>query len=357
MFSSKKILSVWLCAVLGYLIFVHIDPSCADPIQSPNLSFTSLDDDSFNKKAFNGCSTPKGAWDTQDNAPHRAIVLNENTESEQPNIPFSTEEDTPDKSALKERITLEQQIQNKPFVVSLHRPNYFLGVTYNRNPNREVYESVGREAPKHYEAKFQFSIRMLVWPDLFNGKADIYAAYTQQSFWQIYSYSSPFRETNYEPEIFLSFDTDFNVLGLTNRLFFLGVNHQSNGMGPDLSRSWNRIFAEFIADKGNFMTGLKIWYRIPEDEEEDDNPDIDKYLGYGQIFGTYKYRKNVFSVLFRNNLRFDHNKSGIEAGWSYPIINTFRVYAQYYNGYGECLADYNVYANRISAGVMINDWF
>jgi phospholipase A1 len=259
-------------------------------------------------------------------------------------------------SVLEQRIILEKQTQKKPFIVSLHRQNYFLGATYNSNPNRKLYESVGKEAPKDFEAKFQLSIRMLVWPNLFSGKADLYAAYTQLSFWQIYSFSSPFRETNYEPELFLSFGTNFNVLGLTNRLFLFGAVHQSNGMGGDLSRSWNRIYVEFIAGRGNFVTGLKAWYRIPEDKEDDDNPDIQHYLGYGHIFGAYKYRKNVFSFLFRNNLRFDENKGSIEVGWSYPIINRLRAYVQYFYGYGESLADYNVRTNRIGIGVMINDW-
>jgi phospholipase A1 len=266
---------------------------------------------------------------------------------------ISPETETP---GLKERIQQEKEIQKKPFSVSLHRPNYFLVTTYNNNPNIELYENADQEAPKRYEAKFQLSIRMLVWPELFNGKADLYTAYTQLSFWQIYSYSSPFRDTNYEPELLLSFDTDFNVLGLTNRLFIFGVNHQSNGMGPDFSRSWNRIYMEFIAERGRFLTGLKTWYRIPEDRDVDDNPDIEKYLGYGQIFGAYTFKKNIFSFLLRNNLRFDKNKGGVEAGWSYPIVNKLKVYVQYYNGYGESLADYNIPGNRIGLGVMINDW-
>ncbi len=262
----------------------------------------------------------------------------------------------PTNSLLEERIILEKEVQKKPFVVSLHRPNYFLGATYNKNPNRELYEKAGMDPPKHYEAKFQLSVRILAWPDLFKGKADLYAAYTQQSLWQVYSYSSPFRESNFEPELFLSFNTDFNVLGLKNRLFIFGINHQSNGMGPELSRSWNRVYLEFIAGKGNFITGLKAWYRIPEKAEEDDNPDIEDYLGHGQLFGAYKYRKNVFSFLVRNNLKLDENRSSLEVGWSYPVIRSFRFYAQYYYGYGESLADYNVRTNRISIGFMINDW-
>lgn len=259
-------------------------------------------------------------------------------------------------SILEQRIILAKKIQKNPFAVSLYRPNYFLGVTYNTNPNRKLYESVGMDAPKKYEAKFQLSIRMLVWPNLFKGKADLYAAYTQLCFWQIYKFSSPFRETNYEPELFLSFGTNFNALGLTNRLVNFGFVHQSNGKGGALSRSWNRIFMEFIAGRGNFVTGLKAWYRIPESAKNDDNPDIEHYLGYGRIFGAYKYRKNVFSVLFHNNLRFNDNKGSIELGWSYPIINRVRLYVQYFNGYGESLADYNVSSNRIGIGLMINDW-
>lgn len=288
------------------------------------------------------------------------FVLNDEVAMEEKSIstlsPVSENTNESTSSLLEERIILEKQIQKKPFVVSLHRPNYFLGATYNKNPNRELYENVGMDTPKHYEAKFQLSVRMLAWPDLFNGKADLYTAYTQQSFWQIYSYSSPFRETNFEPEILLSFDMEFNILGLTNRLFIFGLNHQSNGMGPDLSRSWNRVYMEFLAERGNFIAGLKAWYRLPEDAEEDDNPDIEDYMGHGQIFGAYKYRKNVFSFLVRNNLKFDENKGALEVGWSYPIIKSFRFYVQYFNGYGESLADYNFSTNRISIGVMINDW-
>ena len=357
MSSSAKALVSFSYALFLCFCFVPIDTSFAQSFQNPQVSETLFTDEISNTNKFDIFSTIEDQSDDQTKKYFKSLALDDHDEeSNQTTLTPAAHQGSSDKSALEERIILERQIQDKPFVVSLHRPNYFLAATYTRNPNRELYESVGRDTPKHYEAKFQFSIRMMVWKSLLKGAADMYAAYTQMSMWQIYSYSSPFRETNYEPEIFLSFDTDFNVLGLTNRLIFFGVNHQSNGMGPDLSRSWNRIFMEFIADKGNFMTGLKVWYRIPEDEEEDDNPDIDKYLGYGQIWGAYKYRKNVFSFLFRNNLRFDHNKTGFEAGWSYPIVNTFRVYVQYYNGYGECLADYNIYSNRISVGVMINDW-
>jgi phospholipase A1 len=254
------------------------------------------------------------------------------------------------------RLNYQSDEERSQFDVTLHRPNYFLPLTYNSNPNEKTYEQANKDIPNNYEAKFQLSFKMLLWDDIFDDNGDLYGAYTQLSLWQIYNESSPFRETNYEPELFLRFDTDFNVLGLENKYLLLGLNHQSNGQGDEFSRSWNRLYAEFIAAKGTFLASLKAWYRIPESEADDDNPDILHYLGYGQLSGAYKWRKNVLSCAFRNNLDFDENNGSIEVGWSYPLTDNLRVYIQYYNGYGESLIDYDNYTNRIGCGIMINDW-
>lgn len=251
----------------------------------------------------------------------------------------------------------EQAIKDKTFSVTLFRPNYFLGITYNENPNEKTYEEAGLDKPYIYEAQFQLSFKMLVKKNLFNIKGDLFAAYTQHSWWQIYNASSPFRETNYEPELFLRFNTDFPVMpGLRNKQFLFGAVHQSNGQSGVLSRSWNRIYIEFIARKGNFMLALKPWYRIPENEKSDDNPDIDRYLGSAKLYGAYQYGNNVFSFTLHNNLRSDENRGAIELGWSYALLSNLRLFLQYYNGYGESLIDYNNFTNRIGLGLMINDW-
>ena len=258
--------------------------------------------------------------------------------------------------AFDRRLNMENEVKDKLFVLTMHRPNYFLGATYNENPNEGPYEEAGRDLPNTTEAKFQLSFKMLIWQNIFNGHGDLYAAYTQLSMWQIYDFSSPFRETNYEPELFLKFDTDLNFAGFRNRLFLIGLVHQSNGQDVPLSRSWNRVYVEFIATRGDFVLGLKPWYRFPESENADDNPDIEDYLGYGKLWGAYKMGDHVFSFTLHNNLQLNGNKGSIELGWSYAIIKNLRVYLQYYNGYGESMIDYNNFAHRIGLGLMINDW-
>jgi phospholipase A1 len=282
------------------------------------------------------------------------------TAGDEPSETVSTQEDISAKekeSAIKEGERKEKSIGTGVLSLSTHRQNYFLPFTYNSNPNRDTYGDAGENKPSNVEVKFQISFKVLLWDKIFWDKGDLFFGYTQLSFWQLYDkeLSSPFRETNYEPEVFFKFDTDFNVFGLTNRLITIGFNHESNGQGGDLSRSWNRIFAVFAADRGNFAIALKPWYRIPEDDNDDDNPNIERYMGYGELFGAYRLKGHIFSFMLRNNLR-QNNRGAVELGWSYPITTNLRLYAQYFNGYGESLVDYDHRVNRIGFGVMLNDW-
>ena len=188
--------------------------------------------------------------------------------------------------------------------------------------------------------------------------SDLWFGYTQVSFWQFYNFddSSPFRETNYEPELLLNFRTDFTLGGWRGRFLNLGFNHQSNGQSEPLSRSWNRLIASAGFERGNLSLLLKGWYRIPESAEEDDNPRMERYLGYGEVWGYYFWKGHRFGLMLRNNLDFHTNRGAVQAEWSFPILERVSGYVQYYNGFGESLLDYNYRVNRIGVGFMLRDW-
>ncbi len=192
---------------------------------------------------------------------------------------------------------------------------------------------------------------------MYKDYGDIYVAYTNLSFWQAYNsdFSRPFRETNHEPEIFLSFKNNWKFWGVTNNLINVGIVHQSNGQDAEQSRSWNRIYAHFVFQKDNFTVSLKPWLRILKDDKDDDNPDIEKYLGHGELRVGYKMGNHTFSSMFRHNFRSDQ-KGALELGWSFPLVNRVRGYVQYFYGYGESLIDYNESVNRLSVGIALTDW-
>lgn len=271
-------------------------------------------------------------------------------------------------SVMSRRWELDSLSRKIAPVIRVHRPNYILPLAYNSSPNHDSILDMDRKArAQNTEAKFQISFKVKLWPDMMDKDVDLWFAYTQLSFWQLYNstFSSPFRETDYEPELFLNFRTNYkpfglDLYGLRGRVVNIGLDHQSNGRSKPLSRSWNRIFTNLGFEKGNFNLLLKGWYRIPESASDDDNPDIEKYMGYGELSGMYYWNKHRFGAMLRNNLRTGENRGAVQLDWSFPFpfIKNDRIsgYIQYFNGYGESLLDYNANSNRMSIGIMLADW-
>jgi len=278
-----------------------------------------------------------------------------------PEASFAEVKDT----ALEQRLGKEEESESNLWTIMPHKQNYILLGNYNfSSMNDDPWEEAAGEPVdlNSTEVKFQISFKFMLWENLFKKRSngDLFFAYTQVAMWQLYNkdISSPFRDTNYEPEFFLSFVNDWQIFGFTNRLNNFGFAHQSNGRSDPLSRSWNRLYATFILDRGNFATGLKVWYRIPEDAEDDNNPDIEDYLGNFELRSVYKWRNQTFGLMWRNNLDFDVNRGAVELSWSFPLWSTDRIkgYVQYFNGYGQCLLDYNASASTLGAGFMLTDW-
>lgn len=267
----------------------------------------------------------------------------------------------PEAAVVQERIRMDRKHVLQPFTLMAHKPNYLLFAAYNSNGfDSTLWQQYEEDREwKDTEAQFQLSIKFPLLVNLMDDTFDIYAAYTNRSFWQIYdSDSAPFRETNHEPEIWVQFHPNWELWGFKNTWNSFGANHQSNGRGGDLSRSWNRLFAWFTVERGNLAMSFKPWYRIPESDSDDDNSDITDYLGHYELTASYKWGNNVFSGMSRNNLESGFSKGAVELSWSFPLWDWpyLKGYVNYFTGYGRSLIDYNSYSNVIGVGISLTDW-
>ena len=254
---------------------------------------------------------------------------------------------------------LDEESRHGKYALKAHHSNYILPYTYNASPNVEqVREDDPARDLKREEVAYQLSLKVKLWQDVLGEKLDLWFAYTQRSFWQFYNTaeSSPFRETNYEPELLLNWRTDYQIMGVDVRFVNIGLNHQSNGKSEPLSRSWNRVVANIGLEKDNLSLLIKGWYRIPESSAKDDNRDIEDYLGYGEAHLLYFAGGHRFGVKMRNNMKSTDNRGSVQVDWSFPLLRRVSGYIQYFNGYGESLLDYNQSVNRIGFGFIIRDW-
>lgn len=265
-------------------------------------------------------------------------------------------------SALEERIQAERRNKFEPYIMLPYRPNYILIGAYNfASPNESPYEGTNYVETiegdlQRVETKFQVSLKIPVADNLLGGRW--FVAYTNRSFWQAYNaeLSRPFRETNHEPEFWVTYDQDIEFLGWRNRLIDFGLSHQSNGRGDPISRSWNRVYARFIFERGDNVITLKPWWRLPEPDSKDDNPDILDYMGAGELHFATKLGKNHVNMMFRNNFDAEDNYGAFELNYSYRIHRNLQGYVQWFYGYGESLIDYNHFNNSIGIGVQLNSW-
>lgn len=269
------------------------------------------------------------------------------------------------KGLVTQRIYQEGKTKFNPYVITPHKKNYIIPVTFTDNINREVYQGTKKDWSTEIEsaeAKYQLSIKVpLSYGDMFTEGDEIFFGMTLQSWWQIYSsgISKPFRETNYQPEFFYLAPLSWKPFG-ANTGYAIGIEHQSNGRSTEISRSWNRAYVNFLFEKGDFAFSIKPYYRFDEDKKEyegdpdgDDNPDIMDYMGYFDAAMVYKYDELEFTMLIRRN--FATSKGAAELGFTFPLWGRLRGYAQYYTGYGESLIDYNHKQNRIGIGLALTD--
>lgn len=287
--------------------------------------------------------------------PAQVIALSDDSEQDKLILVPKLEE-----SRIDRRVEAELATADNPYVITPHRPNYVLPAKYTTRSNPDAFASIpDSDDIEDLEFKLQFSFKYPLSTELWGSRHALWVAYTQQSFWQAYNAdaSRPFRETNYEPEIFVAFNVDdFTLFGVNPKFINVSLNHQSNGRSEPTSRSWNRITAEFIFEHNNLAFSVRPWWRIPESSDEDDNPDIHRYLGYGDLGLVYSWNDYSVEVMLRNNLRTSGNRGALQVGVTFPLWNRFQGYVQYFNGYGESLVDYDHHTQSLGVGIILTNW-
>lgn len=270
---------------------------------------------------------------------------------------------------LPTRIIQSRTTETNPYVITPLRQNYILPYTYNQFPEHAALEIGDDDEPlDKEEAKLQISLMVpIIHTDLLVPNDGLYFGFTLKSFWQVYNkgISAPFRETNYRPEVFYQMPLPIaSSRGVW--LGRLGIEHESNGRTQYRSRSWNRIYVTVGYLRPNWGLLFQPWYRIPESKKKDDgdpgtpppasgddNPDIEDYMGNYELTGVYRWQKLEFSGLFRRN--FEEGHGAHEIGVSFPLWGRMRGFAQYFEGHGESLIDYDHKTRRIGIGVLLTD--
>jgi phospholipase A1/A2 len=286
-------------------------------------------------------------------------------------------------TALSRQWNTRPNCESKLYHLVPYKQNYLIArYSYNPNnqPNSANFGLARDQETDHTELKFQLSLKVKVAEQIGN-LADLWFAYTEQSSWQAFNSSNarPFRDTDYEPELILAFPlrTQLSALGLVPRTINLGLVHQSTGRAEPFERSWDRAYVQIGLDRDvdkehdRFAVLARAWYRVPESPSEDDNPDIQHYLGYGDLLIFWRRGDSNVSALLRNNLQTKNNRGSLQLNWSIPITRApsldnvnvlhliereLRFYVQFFSGYGETLIDYNHYQTTIGIGIMLTDW-
>ena len=256
-------------------------------------------------------------------------------------------------SSLEKKFNEQKKMGTIPNFVSLYKLNYVLPYYYTSSPYDSVYQGFtpNNQQVQSSEFKGQISVEVPLIKNLFyNEDMSINGAFTELIYWQFYAESQYFRETDAEATLFFKYHFH------QNWLFTAGFDHQSNGKGGELERSWNRVIGSFQFSGENFYVQTEFWGLVFQAESSDlHNPGIERYLGHEDILYAYKFYSLTASMSVQNL------ESGMERGnytfsLAYPVSEQLNFYAQYFNGYGQSLIEYDHRTQGAGIGVSFNNF-
>lgn len=221
----------------------------------------------------------------------------------------------------------------------------------NLSPMELYHENYFITGDKEDYAKFQVSAKFAL---LKHYESGLFLSYTQISFWDIWSASSPFRENNYSPSVFIKSE-DF-LSDYLNYIQFGMYEHMSNGEDHADNRSIDRGYVETqwsYGTKLNIGINAKgLWY-YGQAKENKEYASMSKYytVKFFISFGE-QTEENAKDELYVKVSGW--NKGYQEYGIisrKLPFMNP-RLYVQVYHGYLESMINYNKCETKIRAGLI-----
>lgn len=161
--------------------------------------------------------------------------------------------------------------------INAFRPNYFIaGVPTNQFATKD-----------NFDIKFQISLKFDICQTVRERECNVFFGYTQVSLWNIFAYSSPFRENVYAPGLYCSLP--FDILGRDEPMgrFLYGLVHRSNGRDDAFSRSINYIMADYqypVNRHFEFEVAARCGFGFMGQEL---SQDMFRYQGYFGFSATY----------------------------------------------------------------------
>ncbi|MEZ3532309.1 MAG: phospholipase A [Muribaculaceae bacterium] len=241
--------------------------------------------------------------------------------------------------------SLKKELDYGPYF-GLYKDNYFtVGTAPFRKPTA-----------MNSDVKFQISLAIRLTDTVLPWDSFVFLMYTQKTLWNVFQNSMPMRDLNFNPGIGWSkpfFSKDRYVGKLT-----LLVEHESNGRDGDESRSWNRIsiYGSTIIDEW-LMVHAKFWIPVIDGMN---NKDILDYCGIYQhgVVITTPNKKFSFGITGVKRKGWNLNFNTIfDFSWRVHEKSNLNLFAQYYNGYGENLLDYNQFHSRLRVGIIFKPKF
>lgn len=208
---------------------------------------------------------------------------------------------------------------------------------------------------KTLDIKFELGLKFRLFPERpgFEKLQPLYFGYAQKSWWDIAESSAPFREHNYNPELFWDYSktsnrNGFNFIG--QFIDRIGYEHQSNGRDGDGSRSWDRLYLQRDFRVSNRLSlGFKAWNLVNVGEL---NRDITDYMGDLRVDGSFRPndRLTVKASAWQGR-RTSKLTYQLDFIYSIPEWVNSQFMLSYHDGYGDALVSYNQKTTSLRAGL------